>query len=276
MNKIFSFGITKLIFSILKFLFIYLLLGYLALVVIAICEGVTVLCEMDWDFYRFAISVAERSNENFIDGVRAFLLNGIPFNEIADKMTTDSGSIINIFEGFGDDNRITFHDFFVSIFPDTVKIIIANFVIFMFARINVLISKILNGISFKIGIFISMGILGIAGFSVSIAVIDIIALYTPSGLKNIIYCVLAFVCFILHSIFLSNVGTKCISFGRVTRFLAKNLFIGLLNSFICWFVCFHLNGLYNYSHFFAFYVAFLVFCVVLALERNSVKFKFEK
>ena len=146
----------------------------------------------------------------------------------------------------------------------------------MFARINVIISKVFRGLSVKIGIFISMGIFGVAGFSVSIAILNLIDLYFTSGLRNIAYVVVAIVCFFLHSVFLSVSGKDIFAMNKVIKHLAKNLLTGLINSIICWFVCFHLSGLYNYSHFCALYIAFLIFCLVLMLERNSVKFAFEK
>ena len=258
----------KLIFSAIKFLFIYITLGSAALLIVFMCDNIVSLATSGWDIEGYLYDLIDKNLWDLISSVKNWLLSKLPFCEVADKMMEDSGGLINIFIGFNDNEKFAFNAFLSNLFPDTVKLIVANLVIFLFARINTVITKIYRGFTAEVAVFISMGIFGVAGYSISIAALDLIDLYVPGEQTDFAYVAIAVLCFFVHCCFLSGSGALKTRFGAVFKYLFTGVIFGVINSILCWFVCYHLDGLYQYASFEAFVISFILYCIALAIEKR--------
>lgn len=255
----------KGIFFFIKFLALYLVLGLSACLLTFICDGITELICSGTDLQAYFHELVRSDLIAFVEAFKANILAGIPFGEVLDKAAEDSGGFFNIFATFTSGESDVWELVQKNLFNDVVNLLVANFIIYIFCRINKTISKFFSGFAFSVGLFISMGIFGIAGFSISANILSIVSFYAKDYTATA-YIVLAVTCFILHALCLSRIrdGIPILS---TVRYLGTNLILNILNSILIWIICSNLQGLYNYEHLGALLLGFVLFCIVLLLEK---------
>ena len=261
----------KFLLNCVIFYLIFCGLEGLALVTITCCDGFCLFVEMDCDVEKFLDVIQKENAISFVNSLRSNLLGEIPLSEIADKLVDNSGFLVSSAEELTDGVRRGWKEFLPSIFPDTVKSVIANFMIAILILIKKFLSKAFPGWGAKIALFFSMGWIGIAGFSLSSTLLFIIDQAVEKRLFNLTCFLVALICFLLHLLLLS--GLKADN-ARVIRFfisLGTAVIINVANSIVCWFVCFNLDGMYDPTGIWRLIVVFVVFCLLIYVEGLLTK-----
>lgn len=262
-----NFLIISACITLFKFIFVYLAIGTAAIMLIFISFALSELICSGVPLGVWVSRLDAYGTKEFIDIFQQRLLNNLPFADIFDKIADDSGGYFTLITGFLKGN---FADVDISapqLFDSVVILIIANLLIHIFCRTNVALSGIFSGFAFSVGMFVGMGIFGIAGFSIASDILRVVDFYSGEN-RVLSYIAVAALCFLIHMIFLMMTQ---ISVPTIFKYLAKNIVIGVVNSVLIFEICMHLQGVYAYDQMLAFLIAFFTFTLFLVIEKEFLK-----
>ena len=248
--------------------FLYMILGTIALIIIAICCAVIISLQSSGNVEIIFEQFTPVNAPNLIATIQHTFLDKLPFGDIIENAAGGGGFSFGAIISFlrGDDFSIA------NLLLDMVTATVAGTIIYLSNRANTLLSLFFKGTEFDIVLTITSMIWSICGFSISLTIIQIVDIVVEDNTANIIVkAILFLVCLLLHSAFLANRSGKNIFIKTPLLFLLKRMGDDILSSLLIAGVCVHLHGLYNYSHFWSFMIAAAIATVGLAAQSHHAR-----
>ncbi len=260
-----QFALKNLIEGI-KCILIYLAFAVLPVLIMVLMDAITeTVCTGVPLFYNYQ-KLAESEDPTHIIAFMSEQLNGLPFGEIFEKLMEDLGIFTDVFTSISDlKNGAGIKLLEGNILIYVTKIFVANLLIYLFFRINNVISCLfVDGVAMKIGEGIAGIVIATASFSITSNVIDLLSHYAKEYITAI-YIILAVASFLLRA---KGLGDGKILSPGVLKYLLFEFIFGIINSFAVWLVCISYVKFFFSIEPFALILAFFICAVLLILEKE--------
>ena len=251
---------------VIKFIIGYFFLGMIAITLFFICIGIldiiTVFSALDWNIAEIISQTEAMSIEEIGIRIYSVFSKDFPFGEILDTLIEGDGGVGNVFDIvsaiFSRNFAKSFKEHYYTIFPSIIVVVIANFFIWLFCRINVFISKFLSGRTFEIATIIPMAIFGATAFFIAIIIKKIIEILVPKQIFSIVLFVVGLLFFFLHMIVLSRKS----KWQNVFMYLIFSIFDGIVCSILTWGICFSIGRFFTTDNYLTVIIALMQYILV--------------
>ncbi|MBQ8283466.1 MAG: hypothetical protein IJX75_00075 [Clostridia bacterium] len=266
----------------IKFFFVYFFFGFFAILSLFFIMAWAIQLNTGESYYDSIIYLTNLSDSDFLGTFQYFISKNVPLSDLFEQLFGDS----DILKGFGSffeysrnlitgKQSVSKQQMFADLFPDIVKIAIADLILFFLKKIKQIFS-FLKGFSVSLG-FLFAGIFWIAAcYTFSSLTLIWIEKYTATitNRYTVYWCVFIF-CLILRALLTAfdplSLKLKIDVFPFVFLFLLETVF-GVFNSIFAWLFFTNFNSpVYFWETFFFFAIYKLL---KLFIEWSLLKISF--